>query len=219
MKRKRSTTPLGPAKKVAGPNRRPFQRPMRLSIGEKKNLDILDQAHIVAASTTSTSFLLNGVDDGATATTRVGRRITMTSLHIRWSGSFAATTAGTSPLRLVVVYDRQANAAAPAATDVFQVDNIYTAMNLSNARRFKVLVDENVECIGVNGPAAFSRVIWRDFTRGGKPGLNVEFNTASTATITSITSGSIYAFVWQNGNLITAAPTHGLYSRIRFLDA
>lgn len=188
--------------------------------GEKKNLDVLNSAHVVAAQATSVLFLMNGCDDGTTSTTRIGRRISMQNLHIRWSGSLAATSAGASPLRLVVIYDKQPNAAAPVATDVFQIDQISSEMNLSNSRRFKVIVDENIECVGSQGPAAWSRVIWRDFTaKGTQPGLAVEFNDASTATITSITTGSLYAFVWQNGNIITAAPTNALYSRIRFVDA
>lgn len=191
-----------------------------LQRAEKKNLDILNTTAIVAAQTTASLFLLNGCDDGATATTRVGRRITMTSIYIKWAGSFAATTAGSSPLRLAVVYDKQSNAAAPTATDVFQVDQISTQLNLSNSRRFKVLIDEVVEELGTQGPQSWFRTIYRDFTAGGrKQGLNVEFNTASTANVDSITSGSIYAFIWQNGNIITASPTQALYSRIRFSDS
>ena len=143
----------------------------------------------------------------------------MTSLEIRQLGSFAATTAGSSPLRLVVVYDRQSNAVAPLATDVFQIDQISSMMNLSNGRRFKVIIDELVENVSSAGPSGWNRKLWRDFTaKGTKPGLEVTFNTASTATISSIQTGSLYAFVWQNGNLITAAPTQALYSRVRFVD-
>ena len=186
---------------------------------EKKNIDVLDTTAIVAGTTTSSLFLLNGVDDGALPTNRIGRRITMTSLEIRWLGSFAATTAGSSPLRLVVVYDRQSNAVAPLATDVFQIDQISSMMNLSNGRRFKVIIDELVENVSSAGPSGWNRKLWRDFTaKGTKPGLEVTFNTASTATISSIQTGSLYAFVWQNGNLITAAPTQALYSRVRFVD-
>lgn len=186
---------------------------------EKKNIDGLNQANVVAAQTTATSFLLNGVDDGATSTTRIGRRITMTSLEIRWQGSFVATTAGGSGLRLCVVYDKQANALAPLATDVFQVDAIHSMMNLSNSRRFKVIIDELVENVSTGGPSSWNRKLWRDFTaKGTKDGLEVEFNDNSTATITSIQTGSLYAFVWQNGNIITASPTNSLYSRVRFTD-
>lgn len=187
---------------------------------EKKNLDVQNTAHIVAAATGATQWLLNGCDDGATSTTRVGRSIIMTSIYIRWAGSFAATTAGTSPLRLVVVYDRQSNAAAPAITDVFQIDQITSQLNLSNNKRFQVLIDETVQELGTSGPSSWYREIYRDFTQKGRvAGLNTEFNNNSTALIDSITSGSVYAYCWQNGNIITAAPTHACYSRIRFLDS
>lgn len=186
---------------------------------EKKNIDVLNTINVVAATTTSSLFLLNGVDDGALPTNRIGRRITMTSLEIRWNGSFAATTAGSSPLRLVVVYDRQTNGVAPLAIDVFQADIISSMMNLSNGRRFKVIVDELVENVSSAGPSGWNRKIWRDFTaKGTKVGLEVTFNSNSTANVDSIQTGSLYAFVWQNGNLITASPTNALYSRVRFTD-
>lgn len=186
---------------------------------EKKNIDVLNTVGVVAGAVVSTLFLLNGVDDGATSLTRIGRRINMTSLEIRWSGNMAATSAGSTPLRLCVVYDKQANGVAPAATDVFQIDQISTMMNLSNSRRFKVIVDELVGNVSTAGPAGWNVKLWRDFTaKGTKEGLAVEFNENSTATITSIIGGSLFAFVWQSGGLITAAPTQALYSRVRFLD-
>lgn len=185
---------------------------------EKKNIDVLNTAAIVAAAVPSSLFLLNGVNTGATSITRIGRRISMTSLEIRWSDSFAATSAGSTPLRLCVVYDKQANGVAPLATDVFQIDQISTMMNLSNSRRFKVIVDELVENVSTAGPAGWNVKLWRDFTaKGTKEGLDVEFNENGTATITSIIGGSLFAFVWQNGGLITAAPTQALYSRVRFI--
>lgn len=186
---------------------------------ERKNLDVLTTGTITFNQTTSNLFLLNGCDDGALPTQRVGRRITMTSMELRWAGSFVATTAGASPLRMCVVYDRQANGAAPTAVDVFAVDQITGVMNLGNSRRFKVLVDEIVENVSTAGPNSWYSKCWRDFTaKGTKAGLEVEFNDNSTATITSIVTGSIYAFFWQNGNILTASPTATLLSRIRFLD-
>lgn len=187
---------------------------------ERKNIDIAGLTDtIVFGQTTAVLQLLNGVDDGATSTTRIGRRITMTSMEIRWNGSMAATSTGVSPLRMTVVYDRQSNGNAPTATDVFAANKIATMMNLSNSRRFKVLADELVECVGTSSPGAWNVKLWRDFTaKGTKPGLEVEFNENSTATITSIVTGSIYAFFWQNGNILVANPTSLFYSRIRFTD-
>lgn len=191
----------------------------RVRTEERKNIDALSTGTITFAQATSNFFLLNGCDDGALPTQRVGRRITMTSMELRWAGSFVATTAGASPLRMCVIYDRQSNANAPAATDVFTVDQITSCMNLSNSRRFKVLVDEIIDNVSTAGPNSWCSKVWRDFTaKGTKPGLEVEFNDASTATITSIVTGSVYAFFWQNGNILTASPTATLFSRIRFLD-
>lgn len=222
MKR-RATFQLAPSPKKQRPNNALARSVLIAQIPrkteERKNIDVLNTAAIVAATTTSSLFLLNGVDDGALATQRVGRRITMTSLEIRWSGSFAATTAGSSPLRLVVIYDKQTNGLAPLATDVFQVDLISSMMNLGNSRRFKVIIDELVENVSSAGPSGWNRKLWRDFTaKGTQPGLEVSFNANSTANVDSIQTGSLYAFVWQNGNLITAAPTQALYSRVRFTD-
>lgn len=215
MKRKRAASA-----EVNQPYKRPrsiaqaqmIKKPTLYRSPEQKNIDTSSSTMIVAAATTSQQLLINGVDDGASPIQRIGRRITMTSLSIRFVGALASTTAGGSPIRLAVIYDRQSNGVAPLVTDVFQGDLIATQMNLANSRRFKVIVDENIESLGTAGPQGFQRHIYR------KLNLPVEFNDNSTATITSITSGSLYAFVWQNGQLITTAPTHLLNTRVRFVD-
>jgi len=220
MKRRYSA----PRQSAATPYKRfkPAQRPVSrqvASLGEKKNIDIFNTNAIAAATATATPFLLNGCDDGTTSTTRIGRRIMMQSLNVRWVGSFAATTAGSSPLRCLIVYDKQSNAAAPLSSDILQVDDISGQMNLSNSRRFQILADETIDEFGAAGPTSFQRVFFRDFTaKGTKPGLPVEFNGTSSSAITAITTGSVYALIYQNGNLITAAPAQAFYSRIRFID-
>lgn len=192
----------------------------KVKTDERKNIDSgSTTGTITFGQTTANLLLLNGVDDGATSTTRIGRRIMMTSLEIRWEGSLPSTATGGSPLRMCVVYDRQSNGAAPTAINVFAVDDITGLMNLSNSRRFKVLVDELIDNVSTSGPSSWYSKVWRDFTaKGTKPGLEVEFNDNSTATITSIQTGSIYAFFWQNGNILVANPSAIFSSRIRFTD-
>lgn len=186
--------------------------PPRKRMGpEKKNVDKFDATQIVAAQTTAVVTLLNGIDDGVTSSTRVGRRVNLASLTYRFMSSLAATSAGASPIRLLIVYDRQPNGATPAITDIVVVDTITTVMNLANSKRFKVLVDEYAD-LGTSGPGSFTIEGYR------KLNLDMEFNDNSTATITSIQSGAVFAIVWQNGNIITAAPTNALYTRIRFTD-
>ena len=180
--------------------------------GEKKNLDATSTATVVAAGTQAVVLLLNAAVQGVTPITYVGRSLRMKSLHIRWLGSLAATTVGSSPLRMLIVYDKQTNAATPATTAVVAADNISSPMNLANNRRFLVLMDEEIPCVGDKGPSAWF------VNRYRKLNLVTEFNTTNGGTVADITSGAIFALFWQNGNLITADPTNRLYSRIRFVD-
>lgn len=179
---------------------------------ELKDITQLNSSLIPLAATNVVT-LLNGVAQGTTATTRLGRRITMKSLLLKGTVTLAATSAGASPLRFLVVYDSQTNGTAPAATDVLLADNNISPMNLSNSRRFKTLCDINIPCIGTQGPQCVS------FDRYIKLNLPVEFNTGSAGTVGDIQTGSIYLLSSQANSIITAAPSESsIYSRIRFLD-
>lgn len=183
------------------------------SLGELKNIDDTTASLIVAGQTTAMqSGCLNSLAQGVTAVTRLGRRITMKSLYWLFEGSLAATSAGASPVRLLIVYDKQTNGAAMATTDVMNTDAINEAHNLGNSRRFVTLVDEFIECMGTGGPQAFFRTGYK------KMNLQVEFNNGSAGTVADIQTGSVYAFVWQNGNIITANPLTSLKTRFRFSD-
>jgi len=185
---------------------------MPASSTELKDITLNTTATILAGNTTAVVTLLNGVAQGTTASTRLGRRIVMRSLLLKYQVSLVPTSAGNSPIRVLVVYDAQANATAPAATDVLLTNEITSPMNLSNSRRFKTLCDEVIPCIGTAGPQA---CLW---TRYIKMNLNTEFNTGSAGTVGDIQSGSVYMLTLQNGQIITASPTANMYSRIRFSD-
>lgn len=183
------------------------------SAGELKDLTLTSTNRIAVNTAAFSTLLLNGCAQGTTAGTRIGRRITMKSLLLRWNFTLAATTAGSGALRILVVYDAQANATAPAVTDILDTDNFVSGMNLSNNRRFKVLCDIVLENgIGTPGPGACAG------TRYVRGDWNTEFNTGSAGTIGDIQSGSVYMLTAQSGNLITAAPLSTIFTRIRFQD-
>lgn len=183
------------------------------SAGELKNIDVTSVALLTAAQTTGTLLLLNGVTQGTSATTRLGRRTTMKSIYIRINVALAATTAGASPLRYMVVYDKQTNATAPAATDILVADAIVNPNNLSNSRRFVTLMDwVTPDGIGVGGPVSANHTFYK------KLNLPVEYNVGVAGNQADIQTGSVYVLVYQNGGLITAAPTQAFFSRIRFSD-
>lgn len=222
MKRKRASASSAQAAKkptIQRQNAVVAAQRAAFSFDEKKNIDVTS-VPLVAAQATASIKLLNPCAQGTTSVTRAGRRITMSSLDYRFQASLAATTAGSSPVRILIVYDKQPNGALAAVTDIVAVNTIDSPMNLNNARRFKVLVDDCIsDGLSDKGPGALYTKGWRDFTaKGTKRGLEVEFKDTSAGDITDITTGALISLVWQNGNLITAAPTNDLYTRIRFID-
>lgn len=182
---------------------------------EKKNIDVTSTPEITFGQTASNSIQLNvPCIEGTSPTTHIGRRIKMKSIFIRWQGSLAPTSTGASPLRMLVVYDKQSNAAASPAASVVTVDNITSPMNLANNKRFIILMDESVSCVGTAGPQSWMVERFR------KIDLDVEFNEANGGTFADVQTGLITAFFWQNGNILIASPGgNGFYSRIRFVDA
>lgn len=182
---------------------------------EWKNFDTQTNNEIVAAQATAVRTSIFNADQGTAPNEHVGRSIKAGSLAYNFAASFAATTAGTSPVRLAIVYDRQPNAALPATTDVFQNDTITAMPNKDNKKRFKILVDEKLEGLSAQGPTSLYCAGFRKF----KVPLETYYNNNNAGSIADITTGSYISFVWQNGNIITANPTATLYTRITYMDA
>lgn len=166
-----------------------------------------------AFTTPGPTFLLNGLVPDSTATGRIGRKIAMKSLYIRADFRLAATSTAGGMFRMIVFYDKQANANAPAVTDLLLADAFLSPNNLSNRDRFVVLVDEVTSPVSVQGDFATQLIRF-------KKNLNLEtmFNAGTAGTIGDITSGSIYIMFAQNSTIGTAAPTVNWRSRIRYTD-
>lgn len=181
--------------------------------GEIKFIDVnINLTMPLGAATFSAAQLLNGCVQGTEATQRVGRRINLKSLYMRYTGELNATTTGSSPYRVLVVYDKQTNAAAPLITDVLLADSFHAPNNLSNRDRFVTLVDHVTVTMDNDGPSTVADVIYR------KINLETMFNTGNAGTVGDITSGSIYIFVAQCGKLIALAPSFVYRSRIKYTD-
>nr|UOF82935.1 capsid protein [Cressdnaviricota sp.] len=155
--------------------------------------------------------LLNGIANGTDASTRIGRKAVLKSILLRITASIATATKGGS-FRLLVVYDKQANATAPAITDILLADAFNAPNNLSNRDRFVTIFDQIIGPLDVGGPNQTSDTFYKK--------LNLEelWNAGTDALIGSITSGSIYAWVAQSGGMATNAPQLTMYSRVRYTD-
>lgn len=187
-------------------------RSRQAASGELKNVDTVDTAALGTAGTAVLRGLLNGIATGPNTNERIGRRVTMKSLWVRWNFTMAPTSTGASPFRILIVYDKQSNGAAqPAATSVVVTNDINGLKNLSNEKRFTTLMDEYVAPIGTGGPQS---VIGQRFI---KLSHEVEFGGIGAAAA-DITTGAVWLYIWQNGSILTAGPASNFQTRIRYCD-
>lgn len=185
---------------------------------ERKTVDLTSATY--ACDTTGTVTLLNGVAIGDDFTDRDGRRTTMKSLFIRGTVYPIDETTEPTLARIIVVYDRQSNGAAPVFADLLTVTTSVAHLNLNNRSRFQIIADEQF-FIGkvtttatqtyAGSPTGHSVNIFRK--------LNLETQFSGTgATVASIATGSIYMFTVGN-QAVNAGCIFQVATRIRFTDA
>lgn len=184
---------------------------------ERKTIDLAPAAYV--ADTTGTVTLLNGVATGDDFTDRDGRRINMKSLFITGRISPIDSNTLDTISRLIVVYDKQSNGAAPVITDVLKTANSVDQLNLNNRARFQVLVDKRFFIGRVDNTATQSFSV----APGGhmikifrKLNLETQFS-GTTAAVASIATGSLYMITVGDG----AAGLGGNFSlstRVRFTE-
>lgn len=114
---------------------------------------VLNSTGAVGGQNTNKPF--NAIQAGTGFFNRIGNRITMKSLHLVGTLTTTANvTAGiVEYLRIMVVYDKQANGAAPAITDILldtaqdatSVTNAWSSTNINNRDRFLILMDDRID--------------------------------------------------------------------------
>ena len=129
-------------------------------------------------------------------------------------------------VRVVVVWDKQANGTQAMSSDVFVnmngLNDSASHMQLNNRDRFVILADER-KTLGPYGNGVASFDIYKECD------LTTIFSTGpNPQTIASIASGALYAFFLGEENVVSsplAAPPansircNAAQCRIRFLDA
>lgn len=191
-----------------------WSNPSRMSRGELKFVDTFQTFTPTVGSNAFaiTAAPINGVAQGTSASDRIGRKTVAKSILIRYNGQLAPTSTQGGLFRILVVYDKQANATAPAINDVLLSDNFVSFNNLSNRDRFVTLFDELTDPISTGGPLSCAGRLYK------KISLETLYNTGTTGGIGSIQTGSIYVFVAQNAGILTAAASLVVWTRIRYDD-
>lgn len=201
--------------------------PMKI-IPEQKQVDTLGNLNILSGSAAfSTLDLLNGVAAGALTSNRIGRKIIMKKLTVRWIMD-SQTPLISTPFRILVFYDKSPNQVAPVITDVLNSSNFNGNVNLNNTDRFIILKDfyPNAEFgqgyamimpSAVNGSNGHAGKFTIKFPRGG---LQAQYALVN-ATISDISTGAIFICWCMTGRQTTGAGnpyTLTYNARVRFTD-
>lgn len=155
-------------------------------------------------------ILLNGITQGVDSSgNRIGRRIIMQNVRAH---GYVLPGTGDSVCTMALVLDRQADQAAPAYTDIYDV---VTAVgngiipNPDNTNRFKILRTEDFVTLGTavgtsspGGDAQVGKYCLIDMFYKFQGGEEVEF-TGTGGTVTSIGAGALY-LVYTNSLAIGA---------------
>jgi len=174
------------------------------------------------AGTVAADQLCNGLATGTGANNRIGRKIVMKSIYMRFTWFVAGSnTSQSGPMRILVVYDKQVNGAfptaiAPATSDgaILHYDHIASPNNLFAADRYVTIFDELVEPLsGVSNPGA---PCTRTVSRYKKINLPVIFNNGTAGDITDISMGAVYIIFCVAGVVSNTAADYTV--RIRFED-
>lgn len=172
---------------------------------EKKYLDVSGTLTPVVALSAS---LLNGIAQGDTSITRDGDSVKIVSLLINFNFVMNAS-ASASRIRIIILRDKQSNAAAPAGSVILESDtNILSPRNIDYGKRFKVYKDFMV-VVNTDFPEKAMKIVLS----------KLKFHTKyidGGATIASIATNSLYLLAMSDEG--TNTPSINYYSRIRYID-
>ncbi len=198
-------------------------RPERKFLDEEMTVDTIGQTGNYTNKTgsvilTTTSFC--GVAQGSSASNRIGRKITVTNLHMKLRFNWIATdntTVATAALlnhvtiRCMIFWDKQANGGLANALDLVNPDTILAFRDLGNISRFRVLYDKTWQWqapvligAGTDGTAAVKATISRmhkDYIKkiNLKMFIPIEYdNDFTDGRITTIRSNNIGMIFWSD---------------------
>jgi hypothetical protein len=186
---------------------------------ELKFIDVVQSNSLILSAGLVT--LLNGLAQGTDFNQRIGRKIVMTS--ILWNHGYIPYDGTSSPegeiIRNMIIYDTQANSGStPAVTDILVSADPFSAMNLNNRDRFKVLFDKRITMnpVTYTGAALTAGAPVTKFMSKYKKCAHDVIFSGTGATLGSIQTGSVLGLVVSTNNETTLL---NQTTRIRFYDS
>lgn len=159
------------------------------------------------------------IPQGTTESTRIGKKVNLTSILIQAGISYSPGASATAPalVYMWLVQDKQCNGAAASATDVLTGSGFAAAVhNLSNSDRFRTLKKWVIEF----NPGAGVTTAWADMRQNltwyGKCDIPIDFGPGAGGAITDQKSNNVFLLAGCNGadDLVTVTGT----ARVRYTD-
>lgn len=175
---------------------------------------------IVYAANIPTEICLNRLDVGASFNNRIGNKVRFTTIHLR--ATITLNPASTNPLgdvRVIVLYDKQANSTGPSFTNVYSGDFAVTncMMDPSFFERYVTIIDKKYS-MSLNSSNAVICV--DEFRKVNKDSM---YTGSATANYGNIASGSFTLYFVSNDSFTTTTPPVTRFAceyfvRLRFID-
>lgn len=172
---------------------------------------------------------------GAAAFNRIGQKITLRSLRIR--GNVESNATGIQTIaRILVVYDKQANAALPVWTDVIMgltsaavpSSTITDGINMANRDRFIVLADEQLNLPAQTNTAGVLTNCFFPYEKNPSmfnfdrfiklKDMEMHFNNTNGGSFADIQTGSLSLFLAQDSTGTGASWSFRYGARTRYRD-
>ena len=162
------------------------------------------------------------IPQGVTESTRVGRKCCIKSIQINGllQQTPAAATSSASLISIVMVQDTQANGAAAAPADVYDIGGTVlpvSVRNIENSSRFKILKRWDVVLSSSAGvSAAYNNVLrkWDFYTKCTIP---LEFSS-TTGAIGELKTNNVFLLAGSNGVAADDTVTVLAKCRLRYSD-
>lgn len=161
---------------------------------------------------------LNLIPQGTTDKTRIGNKVTIRNINMRFVASIdnqTAITMANGILRVILYVDKQANGAAATVADLISVANVTGFRNMDQVDRFTILKDKvytiEPKCANATSTSTADRM----YKISKKVNIPVHFSS-TTGAITEVRSNNIGILLFGNFNSVNFAQT-GL-ARIKFTD-
>ncbi len=192
-------------------------------------------AGLFATSTSTQTPIANtgsivGIVQGTGENQRIGRKCTITNIHIRLcyekttiaTATLTAAVASHDSVRCIVFWDKQCNGAQAQPLEILETDAYNAFRNMANLQRFVILYDSlfafNTGAIAAgDGTSNDSQNIHRDLIKrvNIKCFIPIEFDS-TTGALTEIRSNNIGILFWSK--FANRSNLTGSKCRIRFID-